>query len=216
MPTIFMADIPRISVRRSLAIATAEEHERLHDHPWIASLLEPGLTADRYCLIMSAYLEFFQSLEELRLGMNALAECSLRSNIEALRRDTIGGESYCRPMVQIDLAHVALSRDALLGALYVVHGAGFGARTLLNAVQTALPGAGVSYLSGGTAPQLWRALLAELERLADAPWRQQDLCDSAAETFVSFGRFVTDYCECAHKPLQGGARQRKCADLGRY
>lgn len=207
-----MDDRQSMSVRRKLANATAQPHESLHSHPWIASLTDPDLTCERYSLVLSAYLRFFQAVEGVRVRMGAFTECALNSNIEALSRDTEGCYPLYSDAVHADLTHAEGSCDALIGALYVVHGAGFGAKTLGAAVMTNLPGAKCEYLSAGTSPKLWRSLLAELERLGGSPARQEVVFDAAAQTFASFGRFVTSFCEGASTgslvaaPFEGRAR----------
>lgn len=207
-----MDDRQTMSVRRRLAIATARQHESLHSHPWIASLTEADLTYERYSLILSAYLRFFQAVEGSRARMGAFPACGLSSSIEALSRDTEGCHPLSSQAVRADVAHVEGSRDAMIGALYVLHGAGFGARTLCAAVMTTLPEAECGYLSAGTPPKLWRSLLAELERLADSPVREERLVDSAAQTFASFGRFVTSFCENAPT---GALAAAPCDNTGR-
>ena len=189
------AQWPDISVRKRLAAAKAKEHESLHSHRWIASLTDPELTPQRYRLVLSAYLQFFTAIEGLRLRMEAFPHLSLQRAIDALLQDTQNTAVqpfYCGGRV---VEHAAMSCDALIGALYVVHGAGFGARTLAPAVRAALPEAGCAYLESATAPSLWRALVADLECLAQSRARQAVVIDSAAATFAEFGRFVARYCD---------------------
>ncbi len=192
-----MGETTKESVRSKLAKATAKQHESLHSHPWIASMLDPGLTIQKYCLVLSAYLRFFQAVEATRVRMGGFPDCSLESSIEALIRDTEDLHPLCLSPVPIEMTHAERSLDALIGVLYVVHGAGFGARTLCSAVRSTLPEAKCSYLSAGTPPKLWRSVLDELECLGGNSVRQQIAIDSAARTFLGFGRFVTSYCEIA-------------------
>jgi len=190
-----MRDISTSSVRQRLAQATAPEHTALHTHPWISQLAHPELDLADYATILTAYLTFFCQIEATRKNLNVFEHLSLCGQIAAIEQDLlITGIDV--PSFGTDCKPLADQKPlAVLGALYVLHGAGFGAKTLNVNVRKTLPSAPRNYLSLGTTACVWRDLLSILECTASNCAEQQILFKGAALTFERFGRSVTQICE---------------------
>jgi len=191
------------SIRHDLALRTAQDHQALHTHPWISSLAGPKLTAHRYMTLLSAYHAFFLAVEAQRLKLDAYPALSLRGPIDALASD-LPAEAKAEPHSVVVDKVCPDTPPALLGALYVLHGAGFGAGTLNANVREVLPLAPREYLATGVSRELWRGLVRELNMLEADPADRDSLIQGAAATFREFGEFVTQYCEM-HEPLLSSA-----------
>lgn len=190
-----MSLIQPISVRQRLARATAPDHNALHVHPWISKLAQPDLDLGTYAKVLRAYHAFFLNIEVVRHDLDAFSQLSLGLQIEAMEDDLHG---FNFPIESPQEDRVPLRNDApwgVLGALYVLHGAGFGAKTLNSNVKTALPHASRKYLSLGTPTDVWRNLISQLERSQGLGREQGVLFEGASETFKRFGQSVTTYCE---------------------
>lgn len=182
-----------VGARKSLAEASAPAHLALHGHPWISRLAANDLQIDTYAIILSAYRAFFKRIEASRNAAEVFPELSLASQIRAMDRDIT---ELGRKAKQIDITTYVLFHShpvPVLGTLYVLHGAGFGAKTLNKSIKSALPAAPRRYLSLGTSVNIWRALTAQLEAL-DGP-EQSTIRLAAIETFHDFGNWVTVFCE---------------------
>lgn len=182
-----------LSARKSLAEASAPAHLALHGHPWISRLAASDLQIDTYAIVLSAYRAFFARIEASRNAAEVFPELSLTDQVRAMDRDIT---ALGRKAKQIDItAYVPFHSHPVrvLGTLYVLHGAGFGARTLSKSIESALPAAPRRYLSLGTSVYIWRALTAQLEAL-DVP-EQSAVHLAAIETFNDFGNWVTVFCE---------------------
>ena len=182
------------SVREVLATRTREVHERLHTHPWISRLASASLTSGQYRAVLEAYHAFSVHVESARSELGVLRPLSLAPAIDALESDVaaLRGDTdrRLRPRgLRLD------DRPAVLGALYVLHGSGFGNRVLSRSVRDSLPEAPRDYLETGVPRGLWVRLEAELERLRDDDVALERLEGGAASTFDAFGRFVSWHCE---------------------
>lgn len=179
------------SVRRILADATAADHEALHEHPYISRLAAPKLSKEDYGKLLAAYHAFYTAVEQARLRRHAFAILTLGPMIDALRQDM--GDMRCT--AQAPPNNLMLETpQAVLGALYVLHGAGFGGRTLAVNLQRSLPGAPRRYLSAGTDKELWRELLACLDLSQEDEGSIARIIEGATQTFRAFGRFVSQSC----------------------
>ncbi len=186
-----------ISVRRAIADGTAEVHEALHHHAHIARLAAHNLQRDEYVAMLVSYLAFYTAVEEARLQTGGFDTLGLAPTIATLRQDIADLKEPLRvepPSLNIP------TRKAVLGALYVLHGAGFGGRTLATTVRRVLPDVPCRYLSAGTDKGLWRDLTAELEKYQDDPKGTAQIIAAANETFHIFGAFVTKSCTALAEP----------------
>ncbi|WP_390915508.1 hypothetical protein [Pseudosulfitobacter sp. SM2401] len=185
------------SVRHSLAQATSAVHQELHSHPWISRLASRDLQLETYAGVIGAYRAFFAEIETKRHGLKVFHDLSLLPQITAMKHDLvkIGHEPRC-----FDLAGKALVDNnpmAILGALYTLHGAGFGAKTLNANVKRTLPHAPRNYLALGTSPDVWRRLTLHLADSQSETSNERKLFQGASQTFVQFGKAVTEFCEDA-------------------
>lgn len=183
-----------IGVRRILADATDRAHQALHTHEWISRLAADDLRLEDYAYLLGAYLVFFERIEHARREANFYAELTVEPAIAALRADLAELDETPRRSNPSILSK-ATTRAELLGKLYVLHGSGFGGRFLSTKVHQSLPHAPRQYLGTGTDCDVWRQLVRELETFSADPAGLAILVQSADQTFRSFGRFVTSYCE---------------------
>lgn len=187
------------SVRQALAAHTRTAHETLHQHRWISCLTNRSLTEDQYYCILNAYLQFYRHVESERCYLGALEELNLQDAIRFLESDTAdAGHSGhdCISTVSLFFDNA----NATLGALYVLHGARFGAAILNKQVSETLPTVSRQFLENSTSRQQWRNLTNTIESLVEDEAAQKELFLSADLTFVAFGESVTEYCESASVP----------------
>ena len=181
------------SVRRDLAAATRQAHVALHGHPWISLLSGPALTRDSYAVLMRAYRQFYHGVEERRRTVGFFDDLSLASAVAALGEDL---KELKR--AKITSAPPTLpgfsTAPAILGGLYVLHGARFGAATLKGNVSAILPDAPVHFLGSPMPARLWRDLIDRLERTGQGASTRTAIIDAANATFGAFGDYVTACC----------------------
>ncbi|MEW9919689.1 biliverdin-producing heme oxygenase [Marimonas sp. MJW-29] len=187
--------LPMIDVREDLARATAPAHLALHDHRWIGQLAAPGLSREVYRGILTAYRIVHEEVEDHRNATGLFEPLSLAPAVAALRADldVLGPFPHPIPPPR----DTELSAAGLLGALYVLHGAGFGARSLRAGAARNLTGAPLGYLTLGTSPALWRRLKTSLQDLAEDPPARARLERGARDTFGRVGETVSHICEGA-------------------
>lgn len=179
-----------------LALRTRHAHEALHVHPWIASLLRPDLTINEYCTLLGAYHSFYEHVQQASATNRSIpASLSLALATERLQQDLecLSHLHHEKPRIAIDLT-VSDSAEQL-GALYVLHGARFGAAILNKSVRQSLPDAPRHFLDSGTTLETWQLLIKELELLRHDYLAQRKLINSAIGTFRAFGTHITRYCE---------------------
>ncbi len=188
------AESTRQSVRQMLAERTRQAHETLHEHPWIASLVDPGLTIGRYCTVLGAYHGFYNHVVEACSGHELPASLSLAPARDRLNYDLDCLNRYHQDNPQIPVELTVDGPVELLGALYVLHGSGFGATILNRNVRRVLPDAPRHFLGSGTARESWQQLILELECFSRDDLAREKLFNSASATFYAFGSHVTRYC----------------------
>lgn len=184
-----------VSVRQALARYTEPEHEALHVHPWISRLARPDLDPGTYAKIMAAYHAFFCGIDATRRKTGVFANFSPGPQIAAMESDmaALGCRAY--PFSGVRRTWVEENRWGVLGALYVLHGSGFAAKTLNANVKKALPDAPRAYLSLGTSKDVWCSLISEIETSQSNRVEKDLLFEGAAQTFRAFGQWVNDVCE---------------------
>lgn len=188
-----MIEIAPGATRRIIAKATHEEHLLLHSHPWISRLTQSPLHPNDYTLLLSAYYQFFKRIEESRLRCGAFESLSVEISIAALHKDL--QELDALPDGETRAFSFLNTKEKVLGALYVMHGSGFGGRQMNANIQQELPDAPRHYFGQTSNSTLWQELVRSLDEVAKRPASQQILIVSVAETFSAFGGFVTTCCE---------------------
>lgn len=181
-------------VRQALAEATAPAHRALHVHPWIARLNAPDLSVQVYGQILLAYYSIYTEVEARRVAADVFAGLGLGPAVSALAADISAlGKRKATRWCPVSAAWT--EPVEILGALYVLHGSGFGARVLNASIARNLPAVPRNYFALGTSPILWRKLKGALQAFADEPAGQEKLIASANATFLRVGQAVTRHCE---------------------
>ncbi|MEO0989401.1 MAG: biliverdin-producing heme oxygenase [Pseudomonadota bacterium] len=143
-------------VRQRLARTTRGVHEALHVHGVMGRLAAKGLTLDQYRSALTVLASSFAAIENRRADLAVWADFGLAIELQALEND-VG-------CVAAPVAGDWLSDDlAVLGALYVAHGSGFGRQVLAKSVRLSLDEAPRAYMELPADPKRWRSLLAALE-----------------------------------------------------
>lgn len=181
-----------------LATRTRHVHEELHQHPWISSLADPGLSIDRYGSVLGSYHAFYDFVEQAFSRYQLPACLSLGTARDLLQSDLDCLSLGTSPGPDIALELPIDSPQKLLGALYVLHGSSFGATILDRNVRQVLPEAPRHFLGARMAREQWQCLNQELERFHDDDLAREKLYSGAEATFRAFGSFVTRYCEAHH------------------
>ncbi|MEO1327355.1 MAG: biliverdin-producing heme oxygenase [Pseudomonadota bacterium] len=171
------ANPPRPVVRKALNAATRDLHEALHVHPVSLALLERAEPRALHTLLL-ANLRFTSELEAARERASCWRDLSLAEPRDALRRDLPQHDADSGPP-PLDYTDA----DALLGALYVAHGAQFGRQQLRTAIEagesTRLP----EYFTLPIDQVAWRRLLTELEENGAEPERFRTMVAGAKAAF---------------------------------
>jgi heme oxygenase (biliverdin-IX-beta and delta-forming) len=122
-----------------------------------------------------------------RTGVAGLfADWPERSRRDAITADLARLEGEIRPMAEI----APLSRNAVLGTMYVLEGSRLGARYLLRTIAASadpLIAEARGYLRHGTGQPLWRSFLARLER---EPMTEDDAAEAIAGARQAFAMFA--------------------------
>ena len=168
---------PGGSLRAELAEATRPAHQRLHRHKVLKRLFAVDLTQAEYLAILDTYRSLYAAAETARVATGRFQNLTLTPALMALRRD--GCETSDRPAPDLALA----DDHQILGALYVLHGARFGAQHMRRALRRSLPGAPHHFFGLAPDPTQWAALLGEIEVLRPDPIAAGQLIDGADLTF---------------------------------
>ena len=162
------------SVRATLAQATRYRHLALHEDPVLGALALPTLTETGYLRALAVFQHVFQTVEAERQARGAWPALSLAPECSALLRD-LGQEA--RAVGQPRFRSAA----ALLGGLYVLHGAALGRAGLRRNVRRTLPDSPQNFLSLTADPMVWRRLVEVLE--SSTARERPTLIASAQDTF---------------------------------
>ena len=170
---------PGGSLRAELAEATRPAHQRLHRHKVLKRLFAVDLTQAEYLAILDTYRSLYAAAEATRVASGRFQNLTLTPALIALRRD--GCETSDQPAPDL-----ALTDDhQILGALYVLHGARFGAQHMRRALRRSLPGATHHFFGLAPDPAQWAALLGEIEALRPDPSAAARLVDGADRMFAA-------------------------------
>ncbi|KIC48902.1 biliverdin-producing heme oxygenase [Tateyamaria sp. ANG-S1] len=185
-------------VRSEVAQATRQIHDALHRDPLLSCLMHADLTQAAYQSALGVFAQFYGAIETARNAVNLFPEFHLKAECVALQQDVC--------LVSPPEPRFALQgRQALLGALYVAHGAAFGRNSMRTNVITALPNASHHFLRCPAPAHRWRALISTLEQVGHGPRARQRIIDGAQQAFS----FVADISkseqlDCACEGLQRG------------
>ncbi len=179
-------------MRRRLARDTAAEHAALHVHPQLLRLRAPDLTPGEYGRLLQAYLSVFAAIEDRRRALCVYETLSLDRAVAALRADL--RRSGAHPPAPLDPSCAPDATRAVLAALYVLHGARFGARVICADLVRSVPGAPHHFFTSVPDSRLWRDLGGELDRHGQDETGYSEIVNSARATFQAFGYVMSDVC----------------------
>lgn len=163
--------MPRLdtgSIRDLLREGTRAEHDRLEDG---LRLTGPGLTLERYCLILSRFHGFWAGWEpHVAAALADDAFLAPRRRLGLLRDDlrALGVAPDSLPVCPPPPLH---GRGEAMGSLYVMEGSTLGGRVILKGLERiGVPPDARSYLAGNgeATGAMWRAFLERLEAEVDA------------------------------------------------
>lgn len=194
------------TVRADLARHTRADHEALHNHPWLSRLSQPGLSLPIYAAILRAYSALHFAIEAQRHALAVYPTLSLAPLCRALAADLDALPKH--PGASLWPLPALREASDVLGALYVLQGARFGARSLRASVDRALPGAPRYFFDAEMPPRLWRDLVRALDAQgADGEGRAR-LLAGARRTFHAVGAAVSAACEESRATGYAGGEPR--------
>lgn len=167
------------STRRYLAQITYDVHQALHHDPVLSQLLDPMISPERYTRALSVFAHFYQVVEELRVAQGVYLPFSLEADCAALDRDLI--ELRVKALATNKSPLQFESDAAMLGGLYVAHGASFGRNAMRKSLQTALPELSHHFFQRRLQGDTWNALLQAVEVVGER--RRKELAEGAEHAF---------------------------------
>ncbi|MFK7868607.1 MAG: hypothetical protein AB8B58_05130 [Roseobacter sp.] len=163
------------SVRQEVADVTRQIHNTLHKDAVLSRLMSPQISEAEYFRALTVLSHFYYAVEKHRKRFEVFDRFSLQAECTALQVDL--GATTPAGDLKLDTA------DAVLGALYVAHGASFGRTLFCRNVKTALAGSSHRFVALKVCKTSWRALLAELEHFSAQSCRRDRLFSGALRSF---------------------------------
>ncbi|MEM6758254.1 MAG: hypothetical protein AAF601_02125 [Pseudomonadota bacterium] len=164
------------TVRQFLARATRDIHETLHHDPILSRLNSTHIRPDEYHAALTILGRFVCAVERERLRYDLFAAFTLDPLCTAVSADLGGPLAAEAPLALRDPA-------ALLGALYVAHGAAFGRNSFRKTVTRALPEMRHAFVNLRMATAQWQGLIAALEEAGEDPAGLNSLLLGAQSAF---------------------------------
>ena len=165
-----------MGVREMLARRTAALHSGLDNDPVIGGLMAPDLDLASYRRALGALRTTFSRVETARLAQAVWPQFAVGREVAALSSDLA---TPCGRTVPAPLQGAA----EVLGALYVMHGAAFGARVVARHLRSVLPEAPMTYFTMARDARVWSRLIAALEGYAGDPDGLEHLNSGASTAF---------------------------------
>lgn len=175
------------SIRRLIARETRTAHERLHTHPLIGRLVSPQLTTDDYMIVLRGFRDIYCQAEARRSELGFWSELSLADQCLSLRADCGG----TLPPAGVAFAET-MSASQMLGVLYALHGAEFGASVIRKNLDMHLPDAPKAYFARRPHPEKWRNLTSLMESCRPAEGERRQIVQGALTAFSLFHRIGDD------------------------
>ncbi len=172
------------STRKHLRLATGQIHAELHELPMLRPLKSETISSDQYQRALIVFQSIFRSIEDERSRYRKWAEFSLKSECSALLKDLGPGETC-------DMRITFHCENALLGGLYVAHGAAFGRAVFCQTVRTSLPASLQAFASLPISAERWQSLLTCLERKGRQSKARAEIVGGAKLTFSSVLRMAS-------------------------
>ena len=171
-------------MRQILLDSTHDAHRALHRDSIFRSLMNSGLSQTQYQRTLHVFKRLYDEIEESRVTWNTWHRFSVMAECAALERDL--GEARTRTVLQFH------SAQAVLGGLYVAHGAAFGRTAMYKSVQIQLPYASHAFLSLPMARTRWSAFLHCLECEGSEPVARKEIMNGAQQAFAAIAEFSAD------------------------
>lgn len=167
----------RGGVRAQIALSTRDLHEALHHDPVLGRLTAPDITPRCYRTALRVLQVFYEAVEEARQRADVWPDLSLQTVCAQLRADV-------SPHCAAETPLIYETEEALLGGLYVAHGASFGRSSFRANVARALPDMPQAFISERLGKATWQSLVARMERCGcDAPAAER-IEQGAAQSFA--------------------------------
>lgn len=163
-------------VRAFVSAQTRNIHEALHHNPILERLTNPEITACEYVTAIQVLSSFYQAVEAERERLDTWDEFTLASECKALSHDLTGQSKTYVTLLFKD-------RAALLGGLYVAHGASFGRAQFRKNLCANLPDAPQSFVNQRTDKSTWRALTDRMEHYSQNTHHLASLLNGAKKSF---------------------------------
>ena len=144
------------NVRARIALLTREIHDALHHDAVLGRLTAPDLTPQCYRTALAVLQKFYHAIEGERRRADRWPDLSLQSLCAALDED-LGPHVGTAPALVFD------SEDALLGGLYVAHGASFGRASFRANVTARLPQVSQRFIGQRIDKGVWQRLTGLME-----------------------------------------------------
>ncbi|WP_299777070.1 hypothetical protein [uncultured Roseobacter sp.] len=167
----------RRGVRAHVALSTRDLHETLHHDPVLGRLTAPDITPRCYRTALQVLQRFYEVVERAHQQAGIWPDLSLQMVCAQLQAD-VG------PPQEVETQLVYETEEALLGGLYVAHGASFGRSSFRANIAQVLPDAPQAFISARLGKQTWQSLVALMEsRGCDAPAAER-IERGAAQSFA--------------------------------
>lgn len=166
----------RSDVRSYVSAQTHNIHEALHHNPVLERLTNPAITGREYIIAMQVLSSFYQAVETERERLDTWDEFTLAGECKALSQDLTG-----QPKTFVTL--LFNDRAALLGGLYVAHGASFGRAQFRKNLCSNLPDVPQSFVNQRTDKNTWRALTDRMEHYSENTHNLASLLNGAKNSF---------------------------------
>ncbi|WP_195819052.1 hypothetical protein [Roseobacter sp. MH60115] len=167
----------RGGVRAHIALTTRDLHEALHHDPVLGRLTAPDITPRCYQTALRVLQCFYEAVEKARRRAGAWPDLSLQSVCAHLLTD-VGPPCAVETELRFD------TEEALLGGLYVAHGASFGRSSFRANIAQALPGVSQAFISERLDKETWRSLVALMERRGRDTAAAERMEQGAAQSFA--------------------------------
>lgn len=173
-------------LRHRLMEQTRSQHERLHHHPLMISLLGEHFSQQAYTCLLLSYQCLYQQAESRRQQLNVWPELTLARAVSQLNADLDQLQCQLTAPPADNLFHWLDSEASCLGMLYVFHGSRLGNRLIHQHLASTYPTFPCAFFSDyrpgkwSAHQDSWPILLQSLQK--SFPPAQADAMVSAAQT----------------------------------
>lgn len=175
---------------REIRAATKDVHLRLHNHPLTGTLAEPGLTRERYILVLMGFERFYQGVGSDFSTLNASFQPGDSAGL--LKADLASLACPLNPLPACPRLQLPSSMDSYLGMMYVLEGSRLGGQVIAKNVYDTLGytcenGASFFIGYGKDTGKRWRDFLRYFSDCAENP---APIVEAACATFNHLERWL--------------------------